>query len=86
MPYAPQKFETVLMQKPGANRPFLVNMDEVRAFKKKGWKLVDGSAETAETVDLGSMTVEKLKDLAADANISGYETMKKAELIEALGG
>ena len=30
------------------------------------------------------MTVAELKDLAKDKNISGYTTMKKAELIAAL--
>ena len=35
-------------------------------------------------VDYSKMTVAELKDLAKDKNISGYTTMKKAELVAAL--
>lgn len=34
--------------------------------------------------DLSSMKVDELKKLAEEAQIDGFETMKKAELIEAL--
>ena len=37
-----------------------------------------------EKVDYSKMTVAELKSLAKDKNISGYTTMKKAELIAAL--
>ena len=38
----------------------------------------------AASNDLQSMTVSQLKDMAKEKGISGYSSMKKAELIEAL--
>ena len=37
-----------------------------------------------EKKDLSSLTVSELKEMAKKANIEGYTTMKKAELVEAL--
>ena len=37
-----------------------------------------------ENIDLDSMTVAELRDLAKSKEIKGYSTMKKAELLEAL--
>lgn len=39
---------------------------------------------TTEATDLSSLKVAELREMAKEKNISGYSTMKKAELIEAL--
>ena len=41
--------------------------------------------EPVEAVDLSSYTVVELKEMAAAAGVVGYSTMRKGELIEALG-
>ena len=51
--------------------------------KKVEKKEVKKEEETAK-VDYSKMTVAELKEAAKKANISGYSTMKKAELVEAL--
>lgn len=40
--------------------------------------------EVKEETDLNKLTVAQLKDMAKDKDITGYSTMKKAELISAL--
>lgn len=45
---------------------------------------VKKEVNTEETVDLSKKTVAELKEMAKAANVEGYITMKKAELISAL--
>lgn len=56
---------------------------EVKATKKTEEKK-STKAVKEEKVDYSKMTVAELKKLAKDKNISGYTTMKKAELVAAL--
>ena len=40
--------------------------------------------ETKKNTDISKMTVAELREVAKEKNISGYNSMKKAELLEAL--
>lgn len=51
---------------------------------KKAAPKKEAAPAAAEDKSLKSMTVAELKDMAKGKEISGYSTMKKAELIEAL--
>ena len=65
-----------------------------KEFKKKDFKKKEVKAEKevkkeevkeeTKTVELDSMTVAELRELAKEKEIKGYSTMKKAELLEAL--
>jgi len=55
------------------------------ALEGKTVKAVKEVKETAnEEKDFSKLTVAELKAMAKEANIEGYTTMKKAELVEAL--
>ena len=60
--------------------------EEKTTAKKEEKKVEKKEVKKEETkkVDYSKMTVAELKEAAKNANISGYSTMKKAELVEAL--
>ncbi len=60
--------------------------EEKTTAKKEEKKVEKKEVKKEETkkVDYSKMTVAELKEAAKKANISGYSTMKKAELVEAL--
>ena len=75
-------------------RPKKENKPFKKQFNKKDFKKEEKKQVKEETkketkveenkVDLESLTVAELRDLAKEKEIKGYSTMKKAELLEAL--
>ena len=54
------------------------------APKKAEAKKVEVKEEKVEATDLSKLTVAELRDMAKEKNITGFSTMKKAELLDAL--
>ena len=57
---------------------------EVKTTTKKVEEKKDTKTVKKDKVDYSKMTVAELKDLAKKKNITGYTTMKKADLVAAL--
>ena len=55
-----------------------------KAAPKKETKAAAPKAEAAPATDLSKKTVAELKEMAKAAGITGYSSMKKADLIAAL--
>ena len=80
------------------NRKMLseIAINDKEAFKKlvevaKSGKVVNTTktkevkeTKKEETTDLSKLTVAELREMAKKANVEGFATMKKAELVEAL--
>ena len=56
----------------------------VEKEETKSTKKASKTETKKESKDLSSLTVAELREMAKDKNISGFSTMKKAELIDAL--
>lgn len=61
-----------------------VTKTETKTTTKKVEEKSSTKTEKKEKTDYSKMTVAELKSLAKERNISGYTTMKKAELVTAL--
>ena len=61
------------------------NLVEVaKTGKIKESRVKEEKQSIKETKDLTKLTVQELREMAKKANIEGYTTMKKAELVDAL--
>lgn len=77
----PKMFSDIVeTAKRALNGESVVNAPKSEKASKK--EVVENTEE--KSGDLSKMTVAELRDMAKNANISGYSTMKKSELIEAL--
>ena len=73
------KKETKPFKKQFNKKDFKKEKKEVKVEKE-----VKAEEKETKKVELDSMTVAELRDLAKEKEIKGYSTMKKAELLEAL--
>lgn len=80
---APKKAEPKKVEAKPAKETKKEEVKPVKEAKKAEVKEVKPAKE-AKKVDYSSMLVTELKELCSERNITGYSTMRKAELIEAL--
>ena len=62
----------------------VTNPADIALYKRRGWVEVKEPEPAEPEKPLEKMTVDELKTLAEKAGVEGFETMKKAELVEVL--